>query len=138
KYFTPKQEAQLKKMEDSGNDKLADMADNIRTTIKENWRSLKESELAGSDQLMVRKYASAVAIARKYNTRSEAVERAIAKLAYYTDISGEAKMAEYVAQAKDDQGKPIEYRPGMYVQSRPGVTATPPPDGNAPLQPLAP
>ena len=45
-------------------------ADNIRSAVKEAWRSKKESELNGSDTLMVRYFAMSVAYARKFNIRN--------------------------------------------------------------------
>ena len=140
KYFTPAQDKALKTMENSGRDDLAEKADDLRGKAREGWRAKKDEELAGSDQAMVRRYAGAVALARKYNVRNDAVQHAIEKLAYYTDIIGEAKMREYVTAAADpvDGSKKLEYRDGMYVQSRPGLTSTPPANGSASFAPVAP
>ncbi len=140
KYFTPAQDKALKALENSGRDALAEKADDLRGKAREGWRSKKDSELAGSDQAMVRRYASAVALARKYNVRNDAVQHAIEKLAYYTDIIGEAKMREYVTATPDpiDGSKKLEYRDGMYVQSRPGLTSTPAANGGASFAPVAP
>ena len=140
KYFTPAQDKALKAMENSGRDALAEKADDLRGKAREGWRSKKDSELAGSDQAMVRRYASAVALARKYNVRNDAVQHAIEKLAYYTDIIGEAKMREYVTATPDpvDGTKKLDYRDGSYVQSRPGLTSTPAASGGASFAPVAP
>jgi hypothetical protein len=138
--FTPQQENVLKQMENSGRDNLIDQAGQIRDVTREAWRTKKESELAGTDAVMVRRYAQAVYLARRYNVRNEQVSRAIAKLAYYTDIIGDAKMKEYVTNTSDptDPSKKLEYQDGQYVQSRPGLTTTPPPSGDAKPLPVAP
>jgi tetratricopeptide (TPR) repeat protein len=129
KYFTAKQEALLKQLEASGRDNLQAQADDLRTTVKEGWRTKKDTELAGADELMVRRYATAVALARKYNVRNDEVTHAIARLAYFTDIIGNDKMRAYVSKAKDANGSPLSYTNDMYLQSRPGLTATPTPVG---------
>jgi hypothetical protein len=138
--FTKQQEGFLKQMENSGRDDLADKADQLRTAAKEGWRNKKESELAGSDTLMVRRYATAVHLAKKYNVRNASVSKAIAKLAYYTDIIGDAKMREYVTGTVDptNAGTKLSYTDGMYVQSRPGLTSTPAQNGSVPPLPVAP
>ena len=92
KYFTPQQEKLLKQLEDSGRPELQDKADALRDTAREGWRTKKESELSGADNLMVRNYASSVYLARKYNVRSDYVSKAIGRLAYFTDIIGDAKL----------------------------------------------
>jgi hypothetical protein len=142
KFFTPQQEALLKRLENSGRDDLAEQADNLRSTVKEGWRAKTEAELNGSDTLMVRRYATAVTLARKYNVRSAWVSRAIARLAYYTDIIGDAKMREYTTGTNDPtdpnkQGK-LDYKDGQFVQSRPGLTAVPPGEAKAEPLPVAP
>ncbi len=142
KYFTAAQDKQLKMLEDSGRDDLAAKADDIRSSVKEAWRSKKETELNGSDTLMVRYFAMSVAYARKFNIRNPFVARAINRLAYYTDIIGDAKMREYVTGTIDptDPAKQahLSYTDGMYVQQRPGLTAVPPADANEEPVPVAP
>ena len=142
KFFTPAQEKQLKMLENSGRDDLAAQADNLRSTIKEAWRSNKEKQLGDMDTLMVRNYSMAVVEARKFNVRSKWVAKAINHLAYYTDIIGDAKMREYVTGTVDptDPNKQVHlsYTDGMFVQQRPGLTATPPADANVEQQPVAP
>jgi hypothetical protein len=141
-YFTPAQDALLKRLEASGRPELQDQADNMRTLVKEAWRKKKEVELAGADEIMVKRYATAVAIARKYNVRNAQVTHAIERLAYFTDIIGEAKMRDYVTRTKDPTdlsgATNLSYTDGMYLQSRPGLTATPTAVGAAPPAPVAP
>jgi len=141
-YFTAQQDALLKRLEGSGIPKLQDQADDLRTNVKEGWRKKKEVELAGADQLMVKRYATAVAIARKYNIRNAQVTHAVERLAYFTDIIGDANMRSYVTQTKDLSDPSgmatLPYTDGMYLQARPGMTATPPPAGEGPPAPVAP
>ncbi len=142
KYFTPQQERLLKTLENSGRDDLAQQADDLRSTVKEGWRSKKESELAAMDQIMVRNYVTAVVLARKYNVRNAAVARAINRLAYFTDIIGDTNMRTYVTNTNDpaDPNKTakLDYKDGMFVQQRPGIAAVPPPDANDEPLPVAP
>jgi tetratricopeptide (TPR) repeat protein len=138
KYFTPQQDALLKQLENSGRQNLQDQADELRTSVKEGWRKKKDVELAAADELMVRRYATAVALARKYSVRNDEVTHAIARLAYFTDIIGNDKMRTYVSKAKDANGSPLSYTDNMYLQSRPGLTATPAPNGEGLPVPVAP
>jgi tetratricopeptide (TPR) repeat protein len=142
KYFTATQEALLKRLDNSGIQKLMDQADDLRTNVKEGWRKKKDVELAGADELMVKRYATAVALARKYNVRNPAVTHAIERLAYFTDIIGNEKMRDYVTRTKDPTdlsgSTNLSYSDGMYLQARPGLTATPPPVGEAASAPVAP
>ncbi|MDB5215845.1 MAG: domain protein putative component of TonB system, partial [Myxococcaceae bacterium] len=87
--------------------------------------------------------ASAVAYARKYNIRNAQLSRAVSRLAYFTDIisGGDAKMAEYVTSTPDPTNKgatKLTYTSRQYVQTRPGLSALPPPQGNASALPAAP
>jgi tetratricopeptide (TPR) repeat protein len=142
KYFTPQQDRLLAQLENSGRDNLIQQAQDLRDSVKEGWRTKKERELAGADELMVRRYATAVALARQYNVRNAEVTHAIGRLAYFTDIIGDAKMREYVTKTKDptdpSKSRTLPYNDGMYVQSRPGLTATPPSNGEAMPIPIAP
>ena len=140
KLFTPAQEKTLDTMRNSGRDDLAAKADELEDTAKEFWRKKKQQELDGADELMVRYYATAVAYARKYNVRNPAINRAISRLAYYTDIIGDANMQKYVTNTNDpvNKGAKLSYTPNMYVQTRPGLTTLPPPSGEAKPLPAAP
>jgi hypothetical protein len=136
KFFTAKEEAFLKTLENSGRDDLADKADELKTAKREFWRSKKERELAGADEIMTKYYATSVAMARKYNVRNPQVQKAVGRLAYFTDIIGDAKLKEYVTKVTDpnDSSRKLDYKDGQYMQSRPGMLPAPPLNGNA--QPL--
>jgi hypothetical protein len=142
KLFTAQEESFLKKMEDSGRPDLEEKAGQIRDAAKDGWRSKKEREIGGSDQLMVRRYATAVSLARRYNVKNTQTQKAIGRLAYFTDIIGDAKMREYVtatAEPTDPTGaQKLTYKDGQYVQTRPGVTAVAPPNGGESPLPVAP
>ena len=141
--FTPKEKAFIKSLRASGRPDLDATADALEDAKTDFWRKKKQQELDGADQVMVKRYASAVAYARKYNIRNAQLSRAVSRLAYYTDIisGGDAKMAEYVTSTPDPTNKgatKLTYAPRQYVQTRPGLSALPPPQGNAVALPAAP
>jgi hypothetical protein len=131
-YFSGDRERVLRRMESSGRADLVEQAQNIRDRAKELWRTKRDIELAGADELMVRKYATAVAIARRYDVRSQEVEHALRRLAYFTDVLGDATMRAYVTRIKDPtdpaKARALTYRDGMYAQSRSGLLAPPSPN----------
>jgi hypothetical protein len=127
KLVDAKTEAILKRFENSPNPDDQDKADQIRQKVTEAWRSARERELGGADEAMIHFYAQSVALAKRYNVRNMAVNRANQRLAFFTDILGEAKMAAYT---KGIQG--LDYREGLFLQTRPGLIASPSP------QPLPP
>jgi hypothetical protein len=140
KLFTPQQENILKQMENSGRDNLMDQAAELRTQKKELWRDKRDREIAASDEIMVRRYATALRLAQQYNVRNPYVARAGARLAYYTDIIGDAKMKEYVTKTKDpvNTSSNLDYKDGQYVQRRSGIAAVPPASGAVTPLPVAP
>ncbi len=141
KYFTPKEQTFLNNLHRSGRQDLDDKANELEDAKKEFWRKKKEQELSGADQVMVRRYATAVALARKYSVRNAWLAKAVARLAYFTDIVGDAKMAEYVTATPDPTGTStgrLPYQAGQYAQTRPGLTVLPPPSGDSVPLPAAP
>jgi tetratricopeptide (TPR) repeat protein len=141
--FTAQEKAFIKQLRNSGRPELEETADKIEDGKQDFWRQKKQQELDGADQVMIKRYASAVAYARKYNIRNAQLTRAVSRLAYYTDIisGGDAKMAEYVTSTPDPTNKgatKLTYSPRQYVQTRPGLAALPPPQGNASPLPAAP
>ena len=119
----------LKRFEASDNPDDQDKADQIRQKITEAWRSARERELNSADEAMIHFYAQSVALAKRYNVRNAAVNRANQRLAFFTDILGEAKMQKYTAGIQD-----LNYREGLFLQTRPGLVASPAPQ---PLPPPA-
>jgi tetratricopeptide (TPR) repeat protein len=141
KLFTPQGEQMLNTMRNSGRQELMDKADQLEDAAKDFWRQKKQQELDGADEVMVRRYATAVAYARKYNVKNPAITKAIGRLAYYTDILGDAKMQQYVTNTPDPTTKgasKLSYTSNMYVQTRPGLTALPVAQGDARPLPVAP
>ncbi len=140
KLFTPQVESILTKMENSGRPDLEDKAGAIRDAVRDGYRGRRDREIEAADTVMVRHYASAFAFAKKANVRNTQVEKAVRRLAYFTDIIGDAKLKVYVEGTIDptDPTKKLEYRDGLYLQSRPGQSALPANNGNATSLPVAP
>ena len=138
--MTPAQQKLLETMLNSGRDDLMNKANDLEDAVKDFWKQKKQQELDGADEIMVRRYATAVAYARKYNVKNAAVTRAIGRLAYYTDIIGDAKMAQYVSNTPDptNPGSKLTYTTNMYVQTRPGLTTLPAAQGAATPLPASP
>lgn len=122
KMFTPQQEKALKVAEQSGDDNLIDKADQIRLSVSEAWRKKRDVELDGADKIVVDRYATAVLLARRYNVSDSSLTRAIRRLAFLSDVVGEAKMATYTASIKE-----LGYQPGMFQRMRPGLVERPKP-----------
>jgi hypothetical protein len=127
KLVDDKTDKLLKRFEQSDNPDDQDKADQIRQRFTEAWRSARERELDSADGVMVHQYALSLALSKRYSVRPAAVNKANSRLAFFTDILGEAKMAQY------SQGiEGLDYRPGLFLQTRPGMVVTPP------TQPLPP
>jgi hypothetical protein len=141
KLMTAQQEQVINQMRNSGRDDLMNKADEIEDALKDFWRKKKQLELDGADEVMVRRYATSVALGRRYSVKNQHVTRALARLAYYTDIIGDAKMQQYVTNTPDPTTKgatKLSYTANMYVQTRSGLTALPPPSGAQTPLPAAP
>jgi len=123
KMFTEQQEKSLRVAEQSDNVDLQDKADQIRTQVREAWRTKRDQELNSADRIVVDRYAVSVMLAQRYNLSDEQVTRAIRRLAFLTDVTGEAKMAEYTAANKE-----LGYQAGMFQRMRPGVFDSPKPN----------
>ena len=68
------------------------------------------------------------------------MQKAIGRLAYFTDIIGDTKLRGYVTQTSDptEANKKLDYKDGQYLQSRPGLTAVPKASGAATVLPITP
>jgi hypothetical protein len=73
---------------------------------------------------MVDRYSNAVVLARRYNVSNPAIVRAIQRLAFFTDVIGEAKLKTYTSGVKD-----LNYADGMFLRIRPGLVEAPKPEG---------
>jgi tetratricopeptide (TPR) repeat protein len=130
KLYTPKEEDLLKKAETSDNEQLQEQADAIRQNRREQWRSARERSLEEADKAMVRFYAESTLWARSFKVRNEAVDSAIRRLAFFTDILGNAKMRDYSQGVLDpDTKQPFAYEDNLFLRTRPGLSTDPPADG---------
>ena len=142
KLYTDKEEKLLKLAETSDREDLQEQADAIRQKRREDWRSARERSLNDADKAMVKFYVEAVVWGRAWKVRNPAVDYAIHKLAFYTDILGDAKLREFSQGIIDPETKkPFEYRDGLFLRTRPGMTPPLTPDGMPaplPVVPVAP
>ncbi len=124
KIFDANTEAILKKAENSDNPDLQEKADALRVKVQNAWRDRRDQELNSADQIMVDRYGNAVVLAKRYSVSNPEVTRAIRRLAFFTDVIGEAKMQQYTSTVKD-----LNYSAGMFPRMRPGQAASAPPQG---------
>jgi len=130
KIFDAKTEAIIKRAEQSDNPDLQEKADAARVAAQKAWRDKREQELNSADAIMIERYATAVVLAKRYNVANPQVIRAIRRLAFFTDVIGEAKMKQYTANVKD-----LNYTEGMFPRMRPGISSAPSPKGAPPPLP---
>jgi tetratricopeptide (TPR) repeat protein len=123
KMFDAKTEALLKKAEQSDNLDLQEKADAVRVKVRQAWRDKRDQELQSADRVMVDRYATSIALARRYNLSKPEVTRAIRRLAFLADLTGEAQMAQLTSSVQD-----LDYKPGMFAKMRPGLAMAPQPD----------
>jgi tetratricopeptide (TPR) repeat protein len=151
KYFTPKQQAlldKLQKIADQLNaagqsdkaDQVQQQIDDTKDAVRNKWRSTKDQYLEVCNQKMVSRYASAALTARKNNVKNPAVQNGISRLAFFTDFLGDDHMKAYVENTDDpdEPGKKLVYTPGEFLQWRSGVVAAPPANGATAPLPAAP
>lgn len=118
--FDERTERILRRFEESDDPDDHERVDQIRLERTEAWRMARERELSGADEVMVVRYAQSTVVAKRFNVSHPAVDRAIQRLAFFTDILGEAQMSQYAGGV---QG--LDYREGHFVRARPGKTAEP-------------
>lgn len=124
KMFDAKTEALLRRAEESDNPDLQEQADSIRVNVQTAWRTKRDQELDSADSIMIDRYANAVVLGRRYNVSGPPVVRAIRRLAFVTELVGEAKMKQFTSTVKD-----LNYTEGMFLRMRPGQGVTLPPEG---------
>jgi hypothetical protein len=115
-------------------------ADALEDAGRDFWLERKRKELDGADEIMVRRYATAVAYAKKFDLKSPALTKAAARLAHYTDVLGDDKLRGWVSQTPDPtvKGKTLEYTTKMYATSRPGIVQSPKPTAESKPGPTKP
>ena len=123
KLYTEREEKLLKLAESSDREDLQETADAIRQRRREQWRGARERLLNDADRAMVKFYAQAVVYSRAWNIRTPEIDRAIQRLAFFTDILGEAKMREMSQGIIDPVTKqPFVYEDGLFLRTRPGMS----------------
>lgn len=121
--FDKKTEKLLEQAENSDNPELQEKADAVRVKVQAAWRTKRDQELDSADRVMIDRYATAIVLARRYNVTNGEVTRAIRRLAFMTEVIGEAKLAQYASGVKD-----LGYTPGMFTKMRPGMVTAPKPE----------
>src|SRR5690606_17293783 len=109
-----------RRAEESDNLELQEKADAIRVQVETAWQETRDRELEGADKVMVDRYARAITMARRYNVSNPAVVRAIQRLAFFTDVIGEAKLSSYTQSVPE-----LNYTPGLFLRIRPGLVTAP-------------
>jgi hypothetical protein len=152
-YFTPKQQALLNKLQKIADqlnaanqsdqaDKVQQQIDDTKDAVRNKWRSTKDQYLEVCNQNMIRKYVTSAMIARKYNVKDPTVQKAVARLAFFTDYLGDDKMKGYVENTSDpldsSGNTKLAYLPGEFLQWRSGVVSAPPANGSPAPLPAAP
>jgi hypothetical protein len=132
KMFDKKTEALLSRAENSDSLELQEQADAIRMRVETGWREARDRELDSADQVMVDRYGNSISLARRYNVSNPAVQRATARLAFFTDVIGEAKLQQYTGRVPS-----LEYSPGLFLRLRPGLVTSPKAEGLVPPAPPA-
>jgi len=130
KMFDKKTEALLQRAENSDSADLQEQADAVRMRVETGWREARDRELDSADQVMVDRYGNAITLARRYNVQNPAIAKAIQRLAFFTDVIGEAKLSQYTGRVPS-----LEYSPGLFLRLRPGLVTAPRPEGMAPPAP---
>jgi hypothetical protein len=146
-YFTPRQEtvfARLRavahRLASSGQVTQADAVEQqiagAQEEIRDAWREAKQRYLDACTRRMMDKYVTAVAVARSHSVDNPFIRDALGRLAYYGDYLGDDAVRAYVEEIADpnEPGRKLTYADGEFLRWRPGVIATPAPDGRpAPL-----
>jgi hypothetical protein len=130
--FDKKTEALLRRAENSDSADLQEQADAVRMRVETAWREARDRELDSADQVMVDRYGNAITLARRYNVSNPAIVKAIQRLAFFTDVIGEAKLEQYTGRVPS-----LEYKPGLFLRLRPGLVTAPRSSGMAPPAPPA-
>lgn len=151
KYFTPQQDALLKKLQGLADklnaagqsdkaDQVQQQIDDTKDQVRNKWRSTKDQYMEACNKQMIGKYVTAALTARKFNVKNPAVQNAVARLAYLTDYLGDDKMKPYVESTSDpvNPGMKLVYTNGEFLQWRSGVVSAPPANGMPAPLPAAP
>jgi dsDNA-specific endonuclease/ATPase MutS2 len=139
KLYNDKEEKLLKMAETSEDDDLILKADEIRQTRREVWRKTRDDLLHEADKVMVNRYAEAVVWAKAFKVRTDAVDHAIRRLAFFTDIIGNAKLRDYTQGIVDPNTKQaFTYTDNVFLKTRPGLSPEVPANGMPAPLPVSP
>lgn len=128
--YTAKEEQLLKLAETSDREDLQEQADAIRQNRREQWRAAKEKRLDDADRAMIKFYAESVIWAKAWKVRNHWVDHAIQRLAFFTDIIGDAKIRQFTQGIQDPETKSaFVYTDKYFLRSRPGQTPSLKADG---------
>jgi hypothetical protein len=71
---------------------------------------------------MIKFYTEAVVYGRAFKVRNAAVDTAIQRLAFFTNILGDQKLRGYSQGVIDPETKgPFQYSDGIFLRTRPGM-----------------
>ncbi|MBW2526905.1 MAG: tetratricopeptide repeat protein, partial [Deltaproteobacteria bacterium] len=127
KLYTDKEERLLKKLdklcEDGLSDDACDNSDQFRANRRAKWRQTRQAYLDDADKAMVAGYAESVLWSTAWKVNVDAVDDAIQRLAFFTDIIGDEKLKSYSSHLKNPSTKqPFQYTPGAFLRMRRGLT----------------
>ena len=114
----------------SNDPQLQANADEFRQNRRGLWRAARERLLDEADRPMIRGYAEAALWARAWKVKSPAVDPAVQRLAFFTNLLGDARIRAHVSGLLDPETRrPFEYRDGLFLTTRPGLPLAPLADG---------
>jgi hypothetical protein len=110
----------------SNDPELLSRADDFRQNRRLLWRTARGRLLDDADRPTIRGYAEAALWARAWKVKSPAVDPAVQRLAYFTNLLGDARIRAYVSTLVDPETRrPFEYRDGLFLTTRPGLPLAP-------------
>jgi outer membrane protein assembly factor BamD (BamD/ComL family) len=143
KLYTAQEERLLKQLDDlcvnQGSEDACAKHDAFTAKRRATWRESRDRSLADADRAMVAGYVEAILWARAWKVSVDAVDRATARLAFFTDILGDPKLREYSAALTDPGTKQkFSYQDKMFLRMRRGLTRSSPADVMPPPLPVVP
>ena len=127
KLYSPKEEKLLKQLDDlcvnQGSDQACEKYDIFTANRRTQWRQSRDQDLASADRAMTRGYVEAILWAKAWKVRVDAVDHAIARLAFFTTIIGDDKLRDYSQGIQNPETKTtFTYQDGMFLRMRRGLT----------------
>jgi hypothetical protein len=143
KLYTAKEDALLKQLDglctNDGNEQACEKFDTFTANRRTTWRDTRDRSLADADKAMVAGYVESILWAKAWKVRVDAVDRAIGRLAFYTDIIGDAKLRDFSSTLKEPATQqPFVYQDKMFLRMRRGMTTDAPPEVMASPLPVVP